>query len=108
MICEFIASATHSSDYKNNFVYTDVQCPELVVSPQSNAYYSDNNLQGWGRKVVYECNNGYSLSQNTGKYERICQKNGTWSGQSPVCLGKSIFHNTYWLLKIKRASLIRS
>ncbi len=65
----------------------DVQCPELPVV-ENLELVSDNGLQGWGRKVTHECVQGYSLADNSEKM-RTCQKNGTWSGETPACLGKS-------------------
>lgn len=61
-----------------------MQCPELENGKNA----SDNGLSGWGKKVVYECESGYSLSDNSDKITRTCQKNGTWSGAAPVCLSK--------------------
>lgn len=52
------------------------------------AVVSDDGLQGWGRKVVFECTSGYSLSDNSDRNTRTCQKNGTWSGVAPVCLSE--------------------
>lgn len=66
---------------------TDVTCPELEVG-ENMVVVSDNGLQGWGHKVVYQCSSGYSLSDNSAKNTRTCQKNGTWSGTTPTCLSK--------------------
>ena len=49
---------------------------------------SDNGLQGWGRKVTQQCAPGYHLAGKTERNTRTCEKNGTWSGATPVCLGE--------------------
>lgn len=37
-----------------------------------------------GDKIKYECDQGFLLMTTPG---RICQANGTWSGEAPVCEG---------------------
>lgn len=75
-------------DSYSSLPLTDLTCPELTV--ESNVVLvSTNELQGWGRKLVYECASGYSLSDNMPKRVRTCEMDGTWSGEAPVCLGKS-------------------
>ena len=37
-----------------------------------------------GCPAVYECNDGYRI---IGNRTRICQQNGTWSGNPPICQG---------------------
>ncbi|XP_033752643.1 MAM and LDL-receptor class A domain-containing protein 1-like [Pecten maximus] len=36
-----------------------------------------------GSKITYKCNDGFAL---IGPSERICTDNGTWTGDTPVCL----------------------
>ena len=36
-----------------------------------------------GAKAVYSCQDNYQLM---GTSERICQSDGTWSGDKPACL----------------------
>ena len=68
---------------------TDIQCPALSLSPESNArVVSNNDVSGWGEKVVYECLEGYGFSNNEERYSRVCQKNKTWSGEEPKCHSK--------------------
>ena len=38
-----------------------------------------------GCLAVYECNDGHRI---IGNRTRICQQNGTWSGNRPICQGK--------------------
>ena len=70
--------------------YADVRCPEFNLTVESNLLvHKKNNLQGWGRKVVYECNDRYSFYPSTTEDQvRTCQKNGTWSGEDPICFSK--------------------
>ena len=65
----------------------DVQCPELPDDGNV-VKVSDNGLQGWGKRMVFECIEGYSFSDNSERITRTCQKNGTWTGAAPVCLSK--------------------
>ena len=66
----------------------DLTCPEPTVGPNV-MLASTNGLQGWGRKLVYECASGYSLSDNMARRVRTCEMDGSWSGEAPICLGKS-------------------
>ena len=40
----------------------------------------------FGSKAVYSCDRGYFL---VGDSKRVCQANGEWSGDAPVCKRKS-------------------
>ena len=37
---------------------------------------------GYNMVVVYKCDEGYSL---IGPSKRVCQSNGKWSGEEPLC-----------------------
>ena len=39
-----------------------------------------------GSRATYACNKGFTI---TGNSNRICQPNGDWSGQEPICSSKS-------------------
>ena len=41
--------------------------------------------------VKYECKTGFQL---VGSANRICQSNGVWSGQEPICESKFLFYMT--------------
>lgn len=36
--------------------------------------------------AYYQCNSGFTL---VGEAMRVCQKDSTWSGRPPVCIGES-------------------
>ena len=66
----------------NNIV---VQCPDLsdstengevVITPGSAARTVNSTAE-------YSCNGGYKL--DNGDAKRICQAEGTWSGEAPQC-----------------------
>ena len=44
------------------------------------------NTTKFGSVAVYTCQDGYRLPQGS-NHQRICQANGTWSGDSPKCEG---------------------
>ncbi|XP_062498995.1 sushi, von Willebrand factor type A, EGF and pentraxin domain-containing protein 1-like [Corticium candelabrum] len=62
---------------------TQIQCPDI-----SNKIIEDgsilNNNRLLGSIAVYECNRGYRIA---GDKTRVCQSNGKWSGNPPVCQG---------------------
>ena len=41
----------------------------------------------FGSSVHYQCNTGYYIS---GSSDRMCQSSGTWSGQAPLCNGRTV------------------
>ena len=42
-----------------------------------------------GSSVSYVCNSGYI---RVGLLRRMCQENGEWTGEDPLCLRKSVNH----------------
>ncbi len=38
--------------------------------------------------ATYECDSGFGIK---GAINRMCQKDGTWSGSNPTCERKSVF-----------------
>ncbi|XP_062524003.1 coadhesin-like isoform X2 [Corticium candelabrum] len=62
---------------------TQIQCPDI-----SNETIKDGSILSSHRLVdsiaVYECIRGYRI---VGDKTRVCQLNGTWSGNPPICQG---------------------
>ena len=48
--------------------------------------------RGVGISATYTCNIGYHL---VGASNRVCQPDGTWSGDRPACRGQKIPNNYY-------------
>ena len=48
--------------------------------------------RGVGISATYTCNIGYQL---VGASNRVCQPDGTWSGDNPACRGQKIPNNYY-------------
>lgn len=65
-------------------LFPDVDCGNPgpiqngVVTLATNATY-------YGAAVLYECHEHWQLD---GVSRRLCQDNGTWSSEAPVCKGK--------------------
>ena len=65
-----------------------VRCPRLLPPPHSvqSGCGAGAMYNVFGDKCLLYCDVGYRLIN--GSTERICQANGTWSGQAPYCQGK--------------------
>ena len=76
--------------YHYLLLFLVVRCPRLPLPPHGVlsgcGFGSIDNV--FGDKCLYNCDIGY-LKIN-GSSERVCQANGTWSGQPPDCQGVSI------------------
>ncbi|XP_078343207.1 uncharacterized protein LOC144628957 isoform X2 [Oculina patagonica] len=61
------------------------RCPRLIPPPQSlqSGCGGGSSYNVFGDKCLLYCNRGYR--QVNGSTERICQANGTWSGEEPNC-----------------------
>ena len=59
-----------------------VRCPTLS-NPSNGRVEQQGNRPG--ARATYVCNSGYEL---VGLTSRICQNNGQWSGDTPVCESK--------------------
>lgn len=81
---------TNEAGLTSKFVFVVVRCPRLVAplhSFQSGCGGSSmDNV--FGDKCLSYCNIGYW--RVNGSTERICQANGTWSGEELYCQGKEI------------------
>ena len=58
---------------------TGVNCSTPKQPNHGTVSYNDT---GYNMVVVYKCDEGYSL---IGSSTRVCQSNGNWSGEEPVC-----------------------
>ena len=57
-----------------------VGCPNLSAPAHGSVdYISGVDV---GSQAIYSCEQGYSL---VGISTRVCQSDGTWSGQPPLC-----------------------
>lgn len=71
--------------YIYSFLVSDVDCgnPGRLengkVTLATNATY-------YGAAALYECEEHWQLD---GVSRRLCQDNGTWSSEAPVCIGKT-------------------
>uniref|UniRef100_A0A3P9MKL3 Inactive serine protease PAMR1 n=1 Tax=Oryzias latipes TaxID=8090 RepID=A0A3P9MKL3_ORYLA len=63
-----------------NQSFTESSCPPL---PRLSNGYHQVVPELEPKTVEFRCNHSYALS---GSVRRICQKNGTWSGQQPMCV----------------------
>ena len=50
-----------------------------------NGAVTQRRLPFVGSVAVYTCNNGFELNGNS---RRVCQSNGRYSGEAPVCEGE--------------------
>ena len=66
------------------FLHAD-QCPNLR-HPENGLVRFGSQGRSVGAEVWYSCNSGYIL---TGTESRECQRDLTWSGESPICKGES-------------------
>lgn len=55
------------------------------VSDPRNGYANHAGIE-YTDTVLYNCNTGYMLR---GHETRICDENGNWTGQPPLCIGKA-------------------
>ena len=79
-----------------------VKCPRLQPPPHSvqSGCGAGASYNSFGDKCLLYCDIGYR--QINGSSERVCQADGTWSGQAPYCEGKLDRKSK---LKIKRSYL---
>ena len=47
----------------------------------------DDANTSFGSVVTYSCNTGYRIEGNS---TRICQVNGSWTGEEPSCEGREL------------------
>ncbi|XP_076362752.1 uncharacterized protein LOC143253197 isoform X3 [Tachypleus tridentatus] len=57
-------------------------CPKLRSPPNGRIHGSCDN--SYKSTCFFSCNEGYKLN-NPGSSRRVCQRSGTWSGDTPVC-----------------------
>ena len=64
------------------FVFPVVDCNSLSGIVNGRATYSETVF---GSSATYSCDSGFLL---IGDNTRVCQEDGQWSGEEPVCVGK--------------------
>lgn len=62
-------------------MFSDCGPPPNVLHADYNSSISTTTV---GAIVVYECDNGYTLS--SGELIIACRSNGTWDGYGPICV----------------------
>ena len=69
-------------------LFAVVRCARLVLPPHSvqSGCGGNSKYSVFGDKCLLYCHLGFR--QINGSTERICQANGTWSGDEPYCQGK--------------------
>ena len=65
------------------FLIAVVTCPPLIDPENGMVTFSQNV----GDVATYMCNDGFYLN---GSMTRLCQSNGMWSDEAPLCIRK--FH----------------
>lgn len=65
---------------------TATACPKVTDFKNGFVNYLPDNY--FGSQLIYECNSGFTL---IGNKVRICEGDGWWSGNSPICLIESKF-----------------
>ena len=68
------------SSLSSSFYLIDLTCGKLQ-------YIKNGKVIVHGKQGKYRCNEGYKLN---GLKERICQADGQWSGQEPICIRKNL------------------
>ncbi len=83
---------SHPPPYFCSDYVADV-CPTLVAPANGNVSQGANE---YGDTAVYSCNTGFTL---IGVRIRTCLDGGQWSGNAPVCEGKTDFllHGEYFV-----------
>lgn len=86
--CEGIIKISSIRNIFSSLKFSVLRCPKLSVP--KHGYFVKKKECG---NVLYtacgvRCEVGYTL---TGSSIRLCQANGTWSGDSPSCQGITIF-----------------
>lgn len=66
-----------------------IECPKLKPPAYAKILVSGNYVDDY---AVYRCAYGYSLS---GDKRRVCQEDGTWSGDEPKCNKKDYYGHRY-------------
>ena len=62
---------------------TEIRCPALK-DPENGSVDDGDNLPGTIAK--YTCDDGFRL---VGSTKRLCQKDGSWAGEAPICKRKT-------------------
>jgi len=91
-----LALSIYQNSSKGGFtrhqIYTEIvfplvaKCARLVPPPYSIQSGCGSLYNVFGDKCLSYCARGYN--RVNGSTERVCQANGTWSGEEPFCQGK--------------------
>ena len=66
-----------------------VDCGSLNSPPNGRVRFEPTMTTTFNSRAIYSCDPGYSRS---GSSLRICEDNGEWSGNAPICLGMRQLH----------------
>ena len=85
------------------FPFTAVDCRALVAPGNGNVFVGTTTL---GSLATYSCDPSFRL---VGMESRLCQENGTWSGEIPTCEGNvqdKRFPVGYYMIHVKYYMLL--
>lgn len=72
--------------------YTD-ECPTLPAPANGDVSLTDVTV---GSTAAYSCDIGFELVGNS---RRVCQSDGTWSGEDPICSNLSMYNVIVQMVK---------
>jgi len=75
-------------------IFLETSCSQVVEFLNGFVNYNPDNM--FGSQLTYSCNQGYTL---IGNKVRICEGDGWWSGNSPICV-KEGYNGCFLLIKI--------
>ena len=70
---------------------SDIRCPTLQDPTDGSVQYSSVNI---GTVAEYSCSEGLKLKL-VGESIRVCQSDGSWSGEMPHCQEGNSSHDIY-------------
>lgn len=74
-----------------------ITCDEPEVPPGTYVIGYDFNVHS---KIEYHCEAGHKM---IGEYKQVCQRNGEWSGSTPICECKNhyvqqVYYSSFTIL----------
>ena len=84
-MCVLVENITSDRDVVVLFFVIAVRCDRLIAPTNGRV---EAPLRTVNSQAIYFCDDGYFLQ---GPSSRICQSNGDWSGNAPVCVGEFVF-----------------
>ena len=85
-VCVCVCVRAHSIASIDNSHIDDKECPTLDDIPNGSVDMIGVTV---GSTATYTCNDNYQLM---GASTRMCQPDGTWSGEEPMCIGERYYH----------------